>query len=57
MEQYKKAAVRIRKAFDEQYKVFAKNPLDLGLRNHPLKGTWKGHRKYRYHSRLACGIC
>ncbi len=44
IEQYKKATVRIRKAFDRQFEIFAENPTDLGLRNHPLHGKWQGHR-------------
>lgn len=44
IKQYKNADVRIRKAFDKQFLIFAKNPNDLGLRNHPLRDTWEGHR-------------
>lgn len=44
IEQYKKADVRIRKAFDKQVKIFAKNPKNLGLRNHLLREKWDGYR-------------
>jgi addiction module RelE/StbE family toxin len=42
--QYKKADIKIRKAFDKQFALFATNPMDLSLHNHPLRKEWVGHR-------------
>lgn len=44
IKQYKKADVKIRKVFDKQFALFAKNPMDLNLHNHPLRKEWVGHR-------------
>ncbi len=41
---YKKADVRIRNRVDEKIVVFLKDPNDLQLDNHPLKGQWRGYR-------------
>lgn len=42
--QYKKANKRIKKSFDERLAIFIKNPLDLQLRNHPLREEYAGQR-------------
>lgn len=41
---YDKADVKIQKAFKERVKLFQKDPLNPQLRNHPLKGKYKGYR-------------
>ncbi len=41
---YKKVEVRIAKAVDQKLQIFAKNPYDYGLRNHPLRDEWGGYR-------------
>ncbi len=40
----KKKDVRIRKSFKKKIAIFAKNPRDSKLRNHSLKGEYKGFR-------------
>lgn len=40
----KKLDVRIRKSFKEQILIFAKNPNDPQLDNHPLKRQYQGLR-------------
>lgn len=42
--QYKKADIKIRNRFDYCLDLFVKNPIDPQLRNHPLKGKFKGFR-------------
>ena len=42
--QHDKANEKIRKAFHKRLSLFRQNPLDPQLRNHPLKGSYKGHR-------------
>ena len=42
--QYKKVDVRIRNAVAEKIRLFQKNPYELGLNNHPLRGAWEGYR-------------
>src|SRR3954453_5322788 len=44
IELYKKADVRLRKRVDEKFRIFEKNPFDLGLNNHPLRDKWADHR-------------
>lgn len=44
IKQYKKVDVKIRKAFDKQFAIFAKDPVNSSLDNHPLRYKWKGHR-------------
>lgn len=41
---YKNTDVRIRKSVDQKLLIFAKNPHEAGLRNHPLHDEWKGYR-------------
>ena len=40
----KKLDVRVRKSFKKQILLFAKNPNDPALNNHPLKREYKGLR-------------
>jgi len=40
----KKLDVRIRKSFKTQIAIFAKNPQDPQLNNHPLKREYEGYR-------------
>lgn len=40
----KKANVRIRKSFKERIVIFAKNPHDQQLNNHPLRKPYRGLR-------------
>ncbi len=42
--QYDKADTKIRKAFDKNSLLFLKDPFNSQLRNHPLKGSFKGLR-------------
>lgn len=44
IKQYKKADVRIRKKVDKQISIFSKNPMDISLRNHALRGEYQGQR-------------
>lgn len=44
IKQYKKADVRIRKRVDQQINIFSKNPMDLSLRSHTLRGEYEGQR-------------
>ena len=44
IELYKKADVRLRKNVDEKFRIFEKNPFDLGLNNHSLRDEWADHR-------------
>ena len=39
----KKLNVRIRKSFRQRIAIFAKNPQDSQLNNHPLKGEYEGY--------------
>ena len=41
---YDKADAKIQKAFKERIKLFQKDPLNPLLRNHLLKGNYKGYR-------------
>jgi len=40
----KKADVRIRKSFKQKIAVFAKDPFNHQLNNHPLKREYQGYR-------------
>lgn len=42
--QYDKASEKIRKAFRNRLNLFRQNPLDPQLRDHALKGEYKGYR-------------
>lgn len=42
--QLKKTNIRIRKNFIKQIYIFQKNPNDLILQNHELRGEWEGYR-------------
>lgn len=42
--QYKKTDKKIREAFKQRRNLFLQNPLDPQLRDHPLKGEYKGYR-------------
>lgn len=44
LKQLKKTNIRIRKSFIKQIYIFQKNPTDPILRNHELRGEWKGYR-------------
>lgn len=40
----KKTSVRIRNSFKKRILIFSRNPNDPVLRNHELRGEWKGYR-------------
>jgi len=42
--QYKKSNVRIQHKFDSVLEIFNRDPTDLSLRNHSLKGKFLGKR-------------
>ncbi|MBU3979536.1 type II toxin-antitoxin system mRNA interferase toxin, RelE/StbE family [Patescibacteria group bacterium] len=42
--QYDKANIKIQKTFKERLKLFSEDPRSPQLRNHLLKGTYKGYR-------------
>ena len=44
VEMLKKINVRILKNFKERIKIFAKDPDNPQLNNHPLKKEWEGYR-------------
>ncbi|HSW89072.1 MAG TPA: type II toxin-antitoxin system mRNA interferase toxin, RelE/StbE family [Candidatus Saccharimonadales bacterium] len=44
IKQLKKTNVQIRKNFIKQIYIFQRNPNDPILRNHELRGEWKGYR-------------
>jgi len=44
IKQLKKTNVRIRKSFIKRIYIFQRNPKDPILRNHELRGEWKGYR-------------
>lgn len=44
IKQLKKLNIRIRKSFIKQIYIFQKSPNDPILRNHELRGEWKGYR-------------
>jgi len=44
LEKAKKLNVRIYKNLKVQILIFSKNPYDLILRNHALRGKWEGYR-------------
>ena len=42
--QYKKAPYKTQQVFDKRFKIFIKNPFKPILKNHSLKGKFKGYR-------------
>ena len=42
--QYKKADKRIKKSFEQRLAIFTKNPMDIELKNHPLREPYDGQR-------------
>lgn len=44
LQRVKKLNVRIYKSLKKQLEIFSKNPNDPILRNHALRGDWKGYR-------------
>jgi len=44
IEKLKKANVRIRKSFKQNFLIFSKNPEEPQLHNHPLREEWQGYR-------------
>ena len=44
LKSYPKLDIKIRKKFDEKLEIFGKNPFDVCLDNHRLKGKYKVYR-------------